>query len=64
MGTSIILADKDILITCVDGIKWVPYASGNVFHTIQIQFFIVDLVRNAMRYVIKKDYKAVSADLK
>ena len=55
---------KDILIACVDGLKGFPDAIGNVFPDTQIQLCIVHLVRNAMKYVVWKDYKAVAADLK
>ena len=55
---------KDILIACVDGLKGFPDAIGNVFPDTQVQLCIVHLVRNAMKYVVWKDYKAVAADLK
>ena len=55
---------KDILIACVDGLKGFPDAISNVFPDTQIQLCIVHLVRNAMKYVVWKDYKAVAADLK
>ena len=55
---------KDILIACVDGLKGFPDAIGNVFPATQVQLCIVHLVRNAMKYVVWKDYKAVAADLK
>ena len=55
---------KDILIACVDGLKGFPDAIGNVFPDTQVQLCIVHMVRNAMKYVSWKDYKAVAADLK
>lgn len=55
---------KDILITCVDGLKGFPDAINTVFPKAQIQLCIVHMVRNAMKYVPWKDYKAVAADLK
>ena len=55
---------KDILIACVDGLKGFPDAINSVFPATQIQLCIVHMVRNAMKYVPWKDYKAVSADLK
>ena len=55
---------KDILIACVDGLKGFPDAIGNVFPDTQVQLCIVHMVRNAMKYVVWKDYKALSADLK
>ena len=55
---------KDILIACVDGLKGFPDAINSVFPETQIQLCIVHMVRNSMKYVSWKDYKAVSADLK
>ena len=55
---------KDILIACVDGLKGFPDAINTVFPEAQIQLCIVHMVRNSVRYVPWKDYKAVTADLK
>ena len=55
---------KDILIACVDGLKGFPDAINTVFPNTQIQLCIVHMVRNSVRYVPWKDYKAVTADLK
>lgn len=55
---------KDILIACVDGLKGFPDAINAVYPNTQIQLCIVHMVRNSMRYVPWKDYKAVAADLK
>jgi len=55
---------KDILIACVDGLKGFPEAINTVYPDTQIQLCIVHMVRNAMKYVPWKDYKAVAADLK
>ena len=55
---------KDILIACVDGLKGFPDAISTAFPQTQIQLCIVHMVRNSMKYVSWKDYKAVSADLK
>lgn len=55
---------KDILIACVDGLKGFPDAIQAVFPQTQIQLCIVHMVRNSVRYVPWKDYKAVTADLK
>ena len=51
---------KDILIACVDGLKGLPDAIKNT----QIQLCIVHMVRNSVKYLPWKDYKAVTADLK
>ncbi|NAW58216.1 MULTISPECIES: IS256 family transposase [unclassified Vibrio] len=55
---------KDILIACVDGLKGFPDAINTAFPETQIQLCIVHMVRNSMKYVPWKDYKAVAADLK
>ena len=55
---------KDILIACVDGLKGFPDAINTAFPQTQIQLCIVHMVRNSLKYVSWKDYKAVTADLK
>ena len=55
---------KDILIACVDGLKGFPDAINTAFPAAQIQLCIVHMVRNSVKYVPWKDYKAVTADLK
>ena len=55
---------KDILIACVDGLKGFPEAINTAFPQTQVQLCIVHMVRNSLKYVPWKDYKAVTADLK
>lgn len=55
---------QDILIACVDGLKGFPDAINSVFPQTQIQLCIVHMVRNSLKYVVWKDYKAVTAGLK
>ncbi len=55
---------EDILIACVDGLKGFPDAINTVFPETHIQLCIVHMVRNSLKYVSWKDYKAVTADLK
>jgi Transposase and inactivated derivatives len=55
---------KDILIACVDGLKGFPDAITTVFPETQIQLCIVHMVRNSLKFVPWKDYKAVTKDLK
>ena len=55
---------KDILIACVDGLKGFPEAINTAFPHTRIQLCIVHMVRNSIKYVPWKDYKAVTADLK
>ena len=55
---------KDILIACVDGLKGFPEAIQTVFPKTKIQLCIVHMVRNSLKFVVWKDYKAITADLK
>jgi len=55
---------KDILIACVDGLKGFPDAISAAFPKTQIQLCIVHMVRNSMKYVPWKDYKAIASELK
>jgi putative transposase len=55
---------QDILIACVDGLKGFPDAINAVFPQTHIQLCIVHMVRNSLKFVPWKDYKAVTADLK
>ena len=55
---------KDILIACVDGLKGFPDAINSTYPETRIQLCIVHMVRNSMKFVPWKDYKAVAADLK
>ena len=55
---------QDILIACVDGLKGFPEAISAEYPQTKIQLCIVHMVRNSLKYVSWKDYKAVTADLK
>ena len=55
---------QDILIACVDGLKGFPEAIAAEYPQTSVQLCIVHMVRNSLRYVSWKDYKAVTADLK
>jgi len=55
---------NDVLIACVDGLKGFPEAINAVYPQAQIQLCIVHMVRNSMKYVPWKDYKAIAYDLK
>jgi putative transposase len=55
---------QDILIACVDGLKGFPDAINTAFPETQIQLCIVHMVRNSIKFVTWKDYKAVTSDLK
>ena len=51
---------QDILIACVDGLKGFPDAINSVFPQTHIQLCIIHMVRNNLKYVAWKDYKAVT----
>lgn len=55
---------EDILIACVDGLKGFPEAIAAEYPNTKVQLCIVHMVRNALKYVSWKDYRAVTADLK
>lgn len=55
---------NDILIACIDGLKGFPEAIQTVYPQTQIQLCIVHMVRNSVKLVPWKDYKAVTAHLK
>ncbi|KMK34373.1 hypothetical protein ABW12_02475 [Pluralibacter gergoviae] len=55
---------NDILIACVDGLKGFPDAINAVYPEARIQLCIVHMVRDSLRFVSWKDYKAVTRDLK
>jgi transposase-like protein len=55
---------NDILIACVDGLKGFPDAIAAEYPHTQVQLCIVHMVRNSVKYVSWKDYKAVTTDLK
>ena len=55
---------NDVLIACVDGLKGFPDAIAAEYPDTRVQLCIVHMVRNSLKLVPWKDYKAVSADLK
>lgn len=55
---------EDILIACVDGLKGFPEAIEAEYPDTQIQLCIVHMVRYSLKFVVWKDYKAVTSDLK
>lgn len=48
----------------MDGLKGFPDAINTVYPKARIQLCIVHMVRNSLRFVSWKDYKAVTRDLK
>lgn len=55
---------QDILIACVDGLKGFPEAIQAEYPQTKVQLCIVHMVRNSLRYVTWKEYRAVTSDLK
>jgi transposase-like protein len=55
---------ENILIACVDGLTGFPDAINTVYPDAKIQLCIVHMVRNSLKFVPWKDYKAVTAGLK
>ncbi|KKF34909.1 IS256 family transposase [Erwinia tracheiphila] len=55
---------QDILIACVDGLKGFPDAINSVYPQTHIQLCTIHMVRNRLKYVAWKDYKAVTGGLK
>lgn len=55
---------EQILIACVDGLSGFPEAIEVVYPQARVQLCIIHQVRNSLKYVSWKDYKAVTADLK
>lgn len=55
---------QGILIACVDGLKGFPDAINSVYPQTHIQLCIIHMVRNSLKYVSWKDYKAVTSGLK
>lgn len=55
---------EDILITCVDNLKGFSEAIAACYPKSDIQKCVVHQIRNSLKYVSYKDYKAVTAALK
>ena len=55
---------QDIIIACCDGLTGFPDAINATFPKTTVQLCIVHMVRNSLKFVSYKDYKAVTTDLK
>jgi putative transposase len=55
---------EDILICCVDGLVGFPEAIEAIFPKTTVQTCIVHLIRASLRYVPRRDYDAVTKDLR
>jgi putative transposase len=55
---------EQLLIACVDGLSGFPAAINTVFPHAKIQLCIIHMVRNSLKFVSWKDYRALTTDLK
>jgi putative transposase len=55
---------QDILMCCVDGLKGFPEAIEAVFPQTTVQTCIVHLIRQSLKYVPRRQYEAVTKDLR
>jgi transposase-like protein len=55
---------EQLLIACVDGLSGFPAAINTVFPDAKIQLCIIHMVRNSLKFVSWKDYRALTTDLK
>jgi transposase-like protein len=55
---------KDCFVACVDGLMGLPEALETIFPQTQVQLCIVHKVRQALRYVVWKERRAVARDLR
>lgn len=55
---------EQMLLACVDGLSGFPEAIEVVYPSARVQLCIIHQVRNSLKYVSWKDYKAVASDLK
>ena len=55
---------EDILIACIDNLKGFSEAIESIFPKTEIRVCVVHQIRNSMRYIASKDYKAFLKDLK
>ena len=55
---------NDILIACIDGLKGFPDAIAAEYPDTQVQLCIVPMIRNSLKLVAWKDYRAVTQGLK
>ena len=55
---------EDIFIACCDGLTGLPEAIESVFSHTTVQLCVVHMIRNSLKFVAWKDYKAITRDLK
>lgn len=55
---------EDILIACMDGLKGLPEALGQVYPKADIQICVIHMIRASLKHVPNKHYKEFVEDLK
>lgn len=55
---------EDVLFICMDGVSGLEEGARSIFKDALVQRCIVHLVRNSVKYIPSKDYKAFTAQLK
>jgi putative transposase len=55
---------EDVFIACCDGLTGLPDAINAVFPQTTVQLCIVHMIRNSLKFVSWKDYRAITHDLK
>lgn len=55
---------KDILIICIDNLKGFKEAINSIYPDTEVQLCVIHQIRNSLKYISYKDYKAFLNDLK
>lgn len=55
---------KDILIACIDNLKGFSEAIASIYPDTEVQLCVIHQIRNSLKYISWKDYKAFLKDLK
>lgn len=55
---------EDVLFICMDGVSGLEDGAKSIFKEVIVQRCIVHLIRNSIKYIPSKDYKAYTAQIK
>ena len=55
---------EDVLFICMDGVSGLEEGARSIFKDVVVQRCIVHLIRNSIKYIPSKDYKAYAAQLR
>ena len=55
---------EEVLFICMDGVSGLEEGARSIFKDVVVQRCIVHLIRNSIKYIPSKDYKAYTAQLK